>query len=250
MKSKQLALIGKTLSHSFSKTYFTNKFIENSIINYEYALFELSSIEELPQLFETFPHLIGFNVTIPYKESIIPYLDELDPVAQQIDAVNVVKVIYKNNQRVLIGFNTDYLGFLATITPYKDQLTHLDQALILGTGGASRSVQYCFQVLGIPCQLVSQKLKNNAIIYSDLTAEMISKYKIIVNTTPLGMYPQINEKPEIPYTGIQQGTIMIDLIYNPEITSFLQEGIQRGAIIENGLKMLQIQAEESWKIFR
>jgi len=250
MKSKQLALIGKSLSHSFSQSYFTQKFNEDSLNDYEYSLFELATIEELPLLFEAFPHLIGFNVTIPYKESIIPFLDELDPVAQLLGAVNVVKVINKNNQRVLKGFNTDYLGFLATLKPYKVLFKQKVQALILGTGGASKSVAYCFLLLDIPFKLVSQKLKNNAIQYHDLTAQMISKYKIIVNTTPLGMFPHINEKPEIPYNGIQKDTLLIDLIYNPEVTSFLQEGIQRGANIENGLKMLQVQAEESWEIFK
>jgi shikimate dehydrogenase len=250
MKSQQLALIGKKLSHSFSQSYFTEKFNEELLNDFEYGLVELDSIEQLPQLFEAYPHLVGFNVTIPYKEAIIPFLDELDPTAKQIGAVNVVKLIATETKRVLKGFNTDYIGFLAILSPYINHFKSTDKALILGTGGSSKSVQYGFKKLGIPYQLVSQISKQEAIIYQHLTPEMVSQYKIIVNTTPLGMFPHIKEKPAIPYTGIQPGTFMIDLIYNPEVTSFLQEGIQRGAIIENGLKMLQVQAEESWKIFK
>ncbi len=250
MKSKQLALIGKKLSHSFSQSYFTEKFNAELLNDYEYGLFELESIDQLHHLFETYPHLVGFNVTIPYKESIIPYLDELDPTSEQIGAVNVVKVIPTETKSVLKGFNTDYLGFLAILSPFINQLKSTDKALILGTGGASKSVQYGFTKLGIPYQLVSQFSKLDAITYQHLTPEIVSQYKIIINTTPLGMYPHVNEKPQIPYIGIEAGTIMIDLIYNPEVTLFLQEGMRQGAIIENGLKMLQVQAEESWKIFK
>jgi shikimate dehydrogenase len=250
MKPKQLAVIGKSLSHSFSTRYFQEKFSKESLVDYNYFPLEIDTISILPDLLKQYPELIGFNVTIPYKQEIISYLDYIDPSAQLIGAVNVVKVETHKKKKILKGFNTDYLGFLAILESFLPILDESPKALILGTGGASKSVQFALNLKGFRFQLVSRNKTNLTITYDELTEPFIEEFNLIINTTPVGMFPMIDQKPEIPYCGIKKGTIMIDLIYNPDQTLFLKEGIKQDVISENGLKMLQVQAEESWKIFQ
>jgi shikimate dehydrogenase len=240
---KTYGLLGKELKHSFSKDYFTRKF-EAEGIEAEYLNFELQSLDELGSVFNRTGGIHGLNVTIPYKETIISYLDEIHPEAREIGAVNTIR--FSEGKR--IGYNTDHIGFSKSLRPF---LAHgMEKALILGTGGAAKAVKYVLNKLGISTLQVSRNPSGGGhLAYSDLNENAIAFHKIIVNTTPLGTWPQVDEKPEIPYAGIGRGHLVYDLIYNPEETAFLKEAKSRGAIILNGLDMLKIQAEESWKIW-
>jgi shikimate dehydrogenase len=235
-------LIGFPLAHSFSPAYFKKKFAEQGI-DAVYEPFPLSSIEEFTALLASYPSLEGLNVTIPYKEAIIPYLDELDSVAAEIGAVNCI--VLRNGRKK--GYNTDVTGFEKSLNPLL-QPQHT-QALILGTGGSSKAVAYVLEQLGIKYQSVSRNKQDSHVTYEELTPEIISQHKLIINTTPLGMYPNIDGAAEIPYEAIGPQHLLFDLIYNPEETKFLLQGKEQGAVIKNGFEMLQLQAEAAWDVW-
>ncbi|PLX21438.1 MAG: shikimate dehydrogenase [Salinivirgaceae bacterium] len=237
---KTLGLIGYPLSHSFSPEYFTKKFEKLGITGMEYKLFPLKTIKELPYLLEKEPNLIGFNVTIPYKKEILSYLDQIDTEAKAIGAVNTVTI--KKNQ--LKGYNTDVYGFECTL----DKLpTQPKSAIIFGNGGAAEAVKYALKKRNISYKIISRR--SETYNYDWLSEERISSNKLLINTTPIGMYPNIESKLPIPEKGITPEHSMIDLIYNPEVTSFMQMGIDKGAFAINGQLMLEKQADKAWQIF-
>jgi len=237
---RRYGLIGKKLQHSFSPDYFKKKFNSEGITDTEYRIYEMDDLSEVFALFEN--GILGLNVTIPYKEMVIPLLDELVGDAKDINAVNTIKKVGDK----LIGYNTDTFGFRESIKPHLST-RKAKYALILGTGGASKAVHHVLEECGITCHYVSRS--SGDITYNLLDSQYISDHTIIINTTPLGMFPNISEKPLIPYNGISPQHLLIDLIYNPEKTLFLKEGMLRGATIINGLKMLELQAEKSWQIW-
>ena len=243
---KTYGLIGYPLGHSFSKGYFTDFFRQEGI-DAEYKNFELPHIEAVTDVLQSESTLQGFNVTIPYKQQIFPYLSELDDAAQAIGAVNVVKVIIHNEKRYLKGYNTDHIGFSDSIRPYlKPHHTH---ALILGTGGASKAVAYALQQLGLKTHFVSRTSREDIISYDELTPELMTQYTVIVNTTPLGMHPKVDECPPLDYTLLTSQHLLYDVVYNPAKTLFLQRGEAAGATICNGMDMLIGQAKAAWKIW-
>ena len=242
---EQYGLIGYPLGHSFSKKYFTEKF-EREAINACYELFEIQNIGEFTKLVNN-GELSGLNVTIPYKEQVIPYLDELDVTAAKIGAVNVIKFIRKNNFVQLKGYNSDVIGFTKSILPYLRE--HHSKALILGTGGASKAIDYGLRELGIETTFVSRNPSENQLSYSDLDKHVLCDNLIIVNTSPVGMYPQENECPAIPYEYLTKEHLLFDAVYNPAETLFLKKGNEKGAATLNGLKMLERQAVEAWRIW-
>ena len=241
---KKYGLIGHPLTHSFSKKFFTEKFEKEQLNDCQYDLYDISSINELSTILKNNPELRGLNVTIPYKEIVMGVLDELDEDAKKIGAVNTIKV----EKNKLIGYNTDYFGFKQSLKPFLE--ISQERALILGTGGASKAVYHALTSLNINCLFVSRNPKNeNEISYEDVNEYVIRNHQIIVNTTPVGTYPNINEKPNIDYTQITAKHLLYDLVYNPTETQFLKEGKQQGAIVLNGLQMLQLQAEKAWEIW-
>ncbi len=241
-------LIGKTLEHSFSPIYFKERFEKEGIKDCFYNLYPIKVIDEFNQLITDFTELSGLNVTIPYKKDIIPFLDEISTDAQKIGAVNTIKFDWINNKLKLTGFNTDYLGFIESIKPFLNK--NHQSALILGTGGSSQAVKFGLKKLGISFKQVSREpQEENLLSYKEITEDTISEYKLIVNTTPLGMYPDISQCPDIPYNAITSQHLLYDLIYNPEQTEFLSNGLAQGAQIKNGYEMLTKQAEFSWKIW-
>jgi shikimate dehydrogenase len=236
-------LIGYPLSHSFSKKYFTKKFEAEDIKDCSYELFPIHDIHELSGLIKNHPGLKGLNVTVPYKQLVLPHLSHSN-IPEGLNACNCIKI--ENNK--LIGYNTDVIGFEKSLLPLLQD--HHPKALILGNGGAALAVQFVLRRLNIDFKTVSRKLHDGSMLtYGDVTTEIISEHTLIINTTPLGTFPGINECPAIPYDGISENHLLYDLIYNPEKTKFLTEGEKRGAQIYNGYKMLVIQAEESWKIW-
>lgn len=238
-------LLGKNISYSFSRGYFTDKFQKLNLKNHSYLNFDIQSCDEFPSIIASEKSLKGMNVTIPYKQEIIPFLDELDEIAQQIGAVNTIKV---TNNNKLKGYNSDAVGFEKSIKTFLK--SHHQKALILGTGGASKAVAFVFQKNNISFQFVSRNPESiNEISYKNLNKEIIENHTIIVNCSPLGTSPNIEKYPEIPYQFLNQQHLLYDLIYNPEETVFLSKGKNQGAIIKNGLEMLQLQAEESWRIW-
>lgn len=242
-KQHKFGLIGRNISYSFSRSYFRNKFNMLGLEGYSYENFDLDNIEEFPDLIKNTEFLKGLNVTIPYKEVVIPFLDELDPKALKIGAVNTIRVSSKG----LIGYNTDAYGFrksLETLLNEKDKF-----ALILGTGGASKAVAFVLNELDITYKYVSRSPSTDQWSYEDLTSEIMDKYTLIINCTPLGTFPKVDQKPSIPYAALGPKHFLFDLIYNPEITSFLKMGASQGSRILNGLKMLEMQAEKAWKIW-
>jgi shikimate dehydrogenase len=244
---KQYGLIGFPLTHSFSKKFFTEKFEKENIPSCAYDLFPIESIDQLPQLIKDNPHLCGLNVTIPYKESVIPFLHELDETAEAVSAVNCIKI----ESGKLKGYNTDVFGFRQSIKPFLEN--HHERALILGTGGASKAVYYVLKEIGIDCYFVSRdksKIKNEKVFdYEELNEYVLNAFKLIVNTTPVGMFPNVNEAPQLPYDLITSSHLLYDLVYNPAETEFLKRGKEKGALTVNGLSMLQQQAEEAWRIW-
>lgn len=243
-------LIGKNSSYSFSKHYFAMKFEREHITNSNYVNFDCQTIEEVSHyLLDS--KIKGFNVTIPYKEAVIPYLDDLAPDARAIGAVNTIK---RTQAGDLIGYNTDFIGFKdSLVVRLGDVLTTMPtpkKALILGTGGASKAVMYALNTLGFSCTYVSRRPSEGILSYQDLTTSILQSHTLIVNCTPLGTSPNINAFPAIPYSDLQASHILYDLIYNPEKTVFLEKGERQGATIISGLRMLELQAEAAWKIWK
>lgn len=242
------ALLGYPLTHSFSKGYFTQKFQKLGLADHFYNQVELKEIDNVRQVMEEQKDLAGFNVTIPHKINIIPYLDELSPEARSIGAVNTVKITRLNNSSKWMGYNTDVFGFEMSIKPFLE--SHHQKALILGTGGASKAVSFVMKKLGIEYLWVTrQPTRSNEIGYHQLNQFLFQQYLFVVNTTPLGMYPSIHEMPPIPYQWLTPKHLVMDLIYNPEQTLFLEKANMRGAKTLNGLSMLHLQAEKAWQIW-
>jgi len=241
---KLFGLIGYPLTHSFSKKYFAEKFQREHITDCAYENFPLTSIEEFPSLIKSQPPLAGLNVTIPYKELVIPYLDELNEVAKEIGAVNAIKI----SEGKLSGFNTDAFGFMQSLT--KQIEPHHRRALILGTGGSSKAVAFGLKKMGIQFHFVSRNPEfDYELSYGDLDKDAVRQYRIIINTTPMGMFPNADVCPPIPYEYLTGSHLLFDLVYNPEETLFLQKGKEMHAKTKNGLEMLQLQAEMSWEIW-
>ena len=243
---KKYGLIGYPLGHSFSMGYFNEKF-KNEAINAVYENFEIPDIQDITTVIGSNPDLVGFNVTIPYKEKVMDYLDYIAPEAAEIGAVNVVKVTHNGERAVLKGFNSDVVGFVNSIKPLLRPLHK--KALVLGTGGASKAVEYGLRKLGLETIKVSRTEKDNTITYGQVTSELLSEYKVIVNCTPCGMAPHFDECPNLPYDSIDDSFLLYDLIYNPEETLFLRKGKEKDATVKNGLEMLLLQAEEGWNIW-
>ena len=244
---RQFGLIGFPLSHSFSGKFFSGKF-SNERIDAEYLNFELENISQLPHLIGSHPNLEGINVTIPYKEQVIKFLDFTDKTAAQIQAVNTIRIHRSGHQVSLHGFNTDIQGFQESIQPLLRK--HHHKALVLGTGGASKAVVKALENLKIDTILVSRNPEEKGeLSYDDLDEDVMASYNIIVNTTPIGSYPNIEGCPAIPFELITSKHLLFDLVYNPEVTAFLKQGKLRGAAIKNGLEMLHIQALASWEIW-
>ena len=236
-------LIGYPLGHSFSKNYFNEKF-ENEGIDAKYINFEIPHIEDLTEILDTTPELKGLNVTIPYKEKVISYLDFISPEATAGGAVNVIKVERKGNDVKLKGYNSDVIGFTRSIEPFLEPCHK--KALILGTGGASKAINYGLKSLGLETVYVSRFERPGTIQYDKITPEIIKEYNVIVNCTPVGMYPHTDECPELPYEAMDSHTLLYDLIYNPDETLFMKKGKEQGATVKNGLEMLLLQAFASW----
>ena len=240
---KVFGLIGYPLSHSFSKGFFAEKFQKEGINDCIYENFSLEDISQFPALLEQQPDLRGLNVTIPYKEAVLPWLDELSPAAEQIKAVNCIQF----HEGIRIGFNTDVMGFKRSLQPLLKP--HHTNALVLGTGGAAKAVMFVLQELNIPYTVVSRRAHDGVITYNMLDKDIIAAHTIIINTSPLGMYPQVHAAPPIPYELITKHHLLYDLIYNPAETLFLKQGAAKGAAIKNGHEMLVLQAEASWDIW-
>ncbi len=239
-------LIGYPLGHSFSIGYFNEKF-ENEGIDAKYINFEIPDIKDFPEILASNTDLKGLNVTIPYKEKVIDYLDSLSPEAKAIGAVNVIRVTHKGGKIVLKGFNSDVIGFTKSIEPILE--SYHKKALILGTGGASKAIDYGLKSLGLETLFASRSNKPNAIQYKDITADTVKEYNVIVNCTPLGMYPHTDSCPQLPYEAMDNHTLLYDLIYNPDETLFMKKGLEHGATAKNGLEMLLLQAFASWEFW-
>jgi shikimate dehydrogenase len=237
-------LIGKNISYSFSKKYFSDKFVLGNLIDCSYENFDLQSIEEFSSVITNNPDLKGLNVTIPYKESVILYLDKLSKNASLIGAVNVIRVTKKGT---LKGYNSDYYGFIKSLKPLLQP--HHKKALILGTGGAAKAISFALDKLGILYTFVTREEKEGMIDYSRLNATTFDNHQIIINCTPIGTIPNTKEFPPIPYNYFTSSHIAYDLIYNPEETQFLKKAKKKGAITKNGYEMLVLQAEKAWKIW-
>ncbi len=245
---KTFGLIGYPLSKSFSQKYFTDKFEKESFKG-RYLNFPIASIDEFPELINHHPYIGGLNVTIPYKEKVIQYLDDLDPISKEVGAVNVIKVDWSIPAKPrLTGYNSDIIGFSKSIEPLLN--ANHKKALILGTGGAAKAVGFALKNLNIEYKLVSRTPEGeNQISYHSLNEATMKEYTVIVNTTPLGMYGNMDAKPEIPYHYCGKEHLFFDLVYNPEVTAFLKAGQDQGATIKNGLEMLHLQAEAAWEIW-
>lgn len=237
------ALIGKKLGHSFSADFFNKKFKEEGIPEH-YELLPIPAISDFPKLLAEYPDLKGINVTIPYKQAVIPFLDELSEEAREIGAVNVIKVHRNDNNVFLKGFNSDVIGFMESLKPLlRDDIK---KALILGTGGASKAVAYVLKKLGIKYKFVSRSGKMGQYNYTELNEKIISENILIVNTTPLGMYPDMDSAPPIPYQFLTPAHVCYDLVYNPLMTEFMKRSEEKGAKVKNGIEMLRLQALASW----
>ena len=245
---KKYGLLGYPLGHSFSRNYFNQKF-EAERIDAEYLNFEIPEIKEIKNVIKENPELNGLNVTIPYKEQVIPYLDDLDEDARLIGAVNVIKFSKGLFGKVkLKGYNSDIIGFKQSIEPLLKE--HHRKALILGTGGASKAVFQGLKQLGVASTFVSRTAKEFCITYEEITPKTMEQYTVIVNTTPLGMYPNVNACPAIPYELLTSDHLLYDLLYNPDETLFMRKGKEKGAVVKNGLEMLLLQAFAAWEIWQ
>jgi shikimate dehydrogenase len=244
---KKYGLIGYPLTHSFSKRFFTEKF-EKENINSSYGNFEIDDISRFPEIIKNNPELVGLNVTIPYKEKVIPFLDELNDSAKQIGAVNTVKITREGSNIKLKGFNTDTFGFETSLQPLLKE--HHKKALILGTGGASKALKYVLNRLDIDYISASiEELKENEIRYEEIDEKMMNERLLIINATPLGTYPKVENCPNIPYEFITENHLLFDLVYNPELTLFMKKGLEKGAAVKNGYEMLLQQALKSYQIW-
>ncbi len=241
---KSFGLLGRNISYSFSKGYFTEKFKNENFVGCTYENFDIPEITSFPEIIKNNPNLKGLNVTIPYKEAVIPYLDKLSKKARLIGAVNTIKITKKGK---LKGYNTDYFGFKKALKPLLKK--RHKKALILGTGGASKGVAYALDELGIEYTFVSREAKENAISYDQIKAETFNDFQIIINSTPVGTSPNIDAFPQIPYEFFTKKHIAFDLIYNPEETIFLKKAKENGAKTKNGMEMLAFQAEKAWEIW-
>ena len=244
---EKYGLIGYPLGHSFSISYFNQRFQDEGI-DAVYENFEIPSIEALDEVIGANPELKGLNVTIPYKEKVIPYLDSITPEARAIGAVNVIKVTHEGRNTKLKGYNSDVIGFTKSIEPMLEKKWH-KKALILGTGGASKAINFGLHHLGLETVFVSRYERPDTIQYGKITPDVVKEYNVIVNCTPLGMYPKTEECPQLPYEAMDSHTILYDLIYNPDETLFMKRGAQYGAQTKNGLEMLLLQAFASWEFW-
>lgn len=258
---KHYGLIGFPLTHSFSKKYFGEKFEKERITDAKYDLYSMEHISELPALLRNNPHLCGLNVTVPHKINVIKYMDWVENDAKGAGAVNCIRISaespveaafsgevgIKGHDFRLEGFNTDIYGFEMSLRPLLKH--HHDQALVLGDGGAAKAVKCVLDNLGITYRIVTRKVVGDNLLFNDLKPRHIHQHKLIINTTPIGMYPNIEECPPIPYDAITDEHLLYDLIYNPEQTLFLQKGAEQGAHTKNGYEMLMLQAEKSWEIW-
>jgi shikimate dehydrogenase len=244
----KFGLIGHSISHSFSKTYFEAKFSALQLSHATYQNFDIHNLDTLKSIIVDH-HISGLNITTPFKETIIPLLDEVDETAKQIGAVNCVKVIWKNNAPYLIGYNTDYYGFAQSIKPFLEPIHQ--QALILGTGGASKAIAFALKNIGIDYYFVTsgEKKASNYFNYEDLNNHVLNAFKLIIQCTPIGMFPQINDCVNLPYEFLTAEHLLVDLIYNPEETIFLKKGKEKGSMTMNGLNMLKLQADKAWQIW-
>lgn len=244
-KIKTFGLLGKNISYSFSRGYFTKKFQELNLKNHIYVNFDIQKIEDFSAIIKGQENLKGINVTIPYKEEVLKYLDKLDITAKKIGAVNTIKFTKRGN---LKGYNSDVVGFENSIKPLLKK--HHKKALILGTGGASKAIAFALKKNSIKYKFVSRNPQGKKeISYHHLTDEILQKYMVIINCTPLGTYPDIEKYPNIPFHSLTDKHLLFDLIYNPEVSVFLSKGKEKGATIKNGYEMLELQAEESWRIW-
>ena len=241
---KRYGLVGKNIGYSFSKKYFTERFANTNAVDCAYENFDIDSIEDFPKLIQANPDLMGLNVTIPYKESVISYLHSLSKKATKIGAVNVIRFTKKRN---LKGYNSDCYGFKKSLKTVLQP--HHQKALILGTGGASKAVAFALEELDIPFAFVSREEHPNTITYERLNATAFDNYQIIINTTPLGTSPNVKEFPLIPYQFLTEKHLAFDLIYNPQESQFLKKAKRKGAATKNGMDMLIFQAEKAWKIW-
>ncbi|MCM1370173.1 MAG: shikimate dehydrogenase [Candidatus Amulumruptor caecigallinarius] len=244
----EYGLIGKRLLHSFSKNFFT-KFFNTNHIDANYELFPLESISKFPDLLREHPNLAGINVTIPYKQSVIPFLDKLSPEAENIGSVNVIKITRDSDRILTVGYNTDCIGFRQSIESFiPDKATH---AIVLGSGGASKAAAYVLRAMGVRTLIVSRSPHpgNDCLAYADLAKGNLLSHAVIVNATPLGMYPDIESCPPIPYSNISSDSFCYDMVYNPGFTEFMKRCAMQGAAVKNGLEMLHRQAVASWQIW-
>ena len=242
MKKNRYGLLGKNISYSFSKGYFTEKFKKLELKDHSYENFDIQTISEFPNIIQN-NRLKGLNVTIPYKEQILSFLDEIDEKAKKIGAVNTIKFA----ENGLHGFNTDIFGFEESIKPFLK--AHHNKALILGTGGASKAIRFVLEELGITYNYVSRSSNPTTLNYSLLDKPILEEHTVIINCTPLGTFPEIQNKPNIPYQYLNKNHLLLDLVYNPLKTKFLRLGEEKGASVCNGLKMLELQADKSWEIW-
>ena len=242
---RKFGLIGYPLGHSFSKKYFSEKFVREGIQGCQFELYPIESISEFPQLLDSESSLEGLSVTIPYKEQVIPYLDALEPACAQIGAVNCIRV----QDGIKTGFNTDYLGFKHSLQSWLG--TEIPNALVLGTGGASKAVQQALRDLEIPYRIVSRTQREGQLTYADLKEQpdWLASHPLIINTSPLGTYPQVEDMPDIPLEQLHAAHRVYDLVYNPPITRLMQECISQGGTAKNGQDMLELQAEAAWSIW-
>jgi shikimate dehydrogenase len=246
IKNKFFGLLGKNIEYSFSRGYFSRKFKKLNLEQYTYLNFDIQNIEDFEAIIKKYKqNLLGINVTIPYKEAVLPYLDALDETAREIGAVNTIKFTKKGEIK---GYNSDVVGFEKSLLPLLEN--YHNNALILGTGGASKAIAFALKKNNIKYKFVSRNSVGQELLsYEDLSKEVIEKYQIIINSTPVGTSPDVEKSPNIPYQFITKNHLLYDLIYNPEVTKFLFKGRENGAIIKNGYEMLQLQAEESWRIW-
>lgn len=239
-------LIGYPLGHSFSREYFNQKFADEGI-DAVYENFEIPSIDNLPLVLDSNPSLKGLNVTLPYKEKVISYLDYVSPEARAIGAVNVIKVEHNGSKIYLRGYNSDVIGFTKSIEPLLEN--YHKKALVLGTGGASKAVDYGLRSLGLETVLVSRFKRPGTIQYENVTPDVVKEYNVIVNCTPVGMYPNSDSCPKLPYEALDTHNLLYDVIYNPDETLFMKKGKAQGATVKNGIEMLLLQAFASWSFW-